>query len=193
MPIPKYYKSENEFKKIHHKLKLYKCPYCNLIGFLILHGYQKGYDKTGRAPDSMRGHRIFCSNRKKRNGCGRTICILLSSILKHFTIDAGTLWDFINFILKGHNKAEGFRNILYMFSISTAYRLWSIFCFNQSFIRTLLHKISKPPDGKNFNPLLQTIEHLKIIGGELMSPISSFQHRFQSSIFKYKLPEPGIL
>lgn len=193
MSIPKFYKSENDFEKIHHKLKLYKCPYCNLIGFLILHGYQKGYDKTGKAPDSMRGHRIFCSNRKKRNGCGRTICILLSNILKHFTIDTNILWKFISYIFKGHNKAEGFRKILYMFSISTAYRIWRKFCFNQTFIRTILHKISKPPDNKTCNPILQTIEHLKTIKVELVCPISSFQHRFQSSFFKYKLPESGIL
>ncbi len=193
MLVPEFYESEKEFIKIHHKLKLYKCPFCNLTGCLILHGYSRGYDKSGKVPDTIRGHRVFCSNRKNRNGCGRTLCILLSNILKHFTIDAKTLWDFIFCIFNGISRAKGFRKVLYMFSISTTYRLWRILNINQTFIRTILHKVSKPPDNKTNNPIFQTIEHLKNIKKELVCPISSFQHRFQRSFFKYSLPESGLL
>ncbi|MCK5543067.1 MAG: hypothetical protein KAI40_10275, partial [Desulfobacterales bacterium] len=59
-------------------LKIYACPHCNCCGCLILHGFLYGYDDTDFV---RRGHRIFCSNRNLRSGCGRTFPMLKSRFI----------------------------------------------------------------------------------------------------------------
>lgn len=66
MTPPQFYDSEESFKKIHSQLKNVQCPFCNAYGYLILHGYIKGYDENGSICRIIRGHRIYCSNRKNR-------------------------------------------------------------------------------------------------------------------------------
>ena len=196
MVIPKYYNTEDDFKKIHQKLKLYMCPFCRLFGYLILHGYLKGYYETGTNQDFLRGHRIFCSNRKKRGGCGKTVSILLANILKNFIITADTLWKFIRRLLEENRIAEILKGMPIL-TKSIGYRLKRLFCVNQTSIRTKLCIISSPPDNKTDNPVIQTIQHLQhsfaASSQQLLCPVSAFQLRFQSSFFKHHLPKSGLL
>jgi len=46
----------------HHKLKQYPCPHYKLIGFIILHGFLRGYDESSPIERIIRGRRIYCSN-----------------------------------------------------------------------------------------------------------------------------------
>lgn len=192
MSIPKFYKSENDFKKIHHNLKHYKCPFCNLIGYLNLHGYLKGYDFNGNYKDVLRGHRIFCSNRNKRGGCGRTLSILLSLFIKHFILTANTIWNFFINIANGNNKWMSFKKANPRNPApSSAYRLWRRFKANQSYLKTWLITISLPPPYSGNNPNIQTILHLKKTFS--LNPIADFQLKLQSSFFGNPLPVYGLL
>ena len=184
MPVLKYYSCEEEFEeKIHHKLKFITCPNCGLISFLILHGFLKGYGGEGLNTKGVkRGHRIFCSNRKKRKGCGKTFSVLLAKLLKGFTFPAKVIWRFFSGLLekrpsKGHNR----------------YRLNNIFSINQTHIREKLLSITCAPETKNNNPVIQTLQHLKLCFQGSACPITEFQLRFQKPFFKYKLPEYGLL
>jgi len=177
-----YYKTEKEFKTIHQKLKLYSCPHCKKGGYLILHGYLRGNSEDICTKMIKRGHRIFCSNRRKQggNGCGKTISILLCAFIKYFTITSNTVWTFLNNLKRGLNRlrALGHTDLV----ASSIYRIYERFKHNQTVIRTLLSRIKKPPDlntGKD--PVIATIIHLESVFKK--HPITRFQYYFQTRIF----------
>ncbi len=182
--VRQFYNTEEEFKRIYAKLKLHTCPHCNLCGFLILHGYLYGYSENISAGRIKRGHRIFCSNRKKKNGCGKTFSILVSTFIKNFVISAKTVWIFLNKIKGGICLSEAFRYTGSSMVESTCYRILKTFKYNQDRIRTLLTKIKGPPQMPNTKkPALQTIMHLKSVFERNSCPISQFQYHFQVSFF----------
>jgi len=180
--LQKYYKTEKEFKTIHQKLKLYYCPHCKKSGFLILHGYLRGNSEDTYTETIKRGHRIFCSNRRKQggNGCGKTIPILLCAFIKYFTITSNTVWTFLDNIKQGLNRlrALGHTDLV----ASSIYRINERFKHNQTLIRTLLARIKKPPDLNTVqDPVIATIIHLESVFKK--HPITEFQYCFQAPFF----------
>jgi hypothetical protein len=192
MKLPQFYDSEEGFTEIHRALKITQCPFCKLFGFLILHGYLRGYDETGSDPESRRGHRIFCSNRKNRIGCGKTFSIILKSLLKHFFIRAATIWKFFSHIAKGLPKNKASQETGSIPYSSSGYRLFRRFKANQTYLKTKLFSVCEPPSSLKDDPTIQTILHLEkaFPSGD---PISDFQLYFQSSFFSIPLPAYGLL
>jgi hypothetical protein len=179
--VKQYYKTEEEFKDIHARLKLTLCPHCNARGFLILHGYLYGYSETGMER-IRRGHRIFCSNRKMKKGCGRTFSILISVLIKNFILSTETLWCFLDKVKDGMSLAESFRASGSDMSDGAIYRILRKFRHNQVYIRTLLTGRRAPPDIKHVkDPVIQTIIHLKTAFNGSLCPVSQFQYHFQTS------------
>ena len=178
---PKFYKNDPDFKKFHYQIKLIACPHCQITGCLILHGYLYGYDEKNSHQQIIRGHRIFCSNRNQRPGCGGTFSILASHILKNFTITTQSFWDFLVNILKGLNKFAAFSLLKLPFSTSSIYRLYQRIKLCQPHLRTLLlNKIPSPVDVPSPNPLIKTILHIKSAFKYNPDPLSAFQSHFQA-------------
>jgi len=162
-------------------LKLILCPHCNLSGFLILHGYLYGYSETD-SNRIRRGHRIFCSNRDNKNGCGKTFSVLKSTFIKNFVITAITLWCFLDNLRKGLSLIEAFRQTASSMGETNSYRLFRKFKNNQVRIRTYLSHLKDPPRLKQVAaPTIQTIVHLKQVFSHSLCPICDFQHHFQTS------------
>ncbi len=193
MRIPKYYESENSFEAIHHALKQYPCPFCRLIGCLILHGFLSGYSDTDCSCTIRRRHRVFCSNRNNRKGCGRTSSILLSDFIKCCLFTARTIWRFLIAITSGSCKTKAWWDTNVSASRSTPYRVWNRLRTNTAPIRTILSGSSPPADGVSSDPNIQTIEHLKTAFNGSKNPISAFQRVFQISFFSIISPKPGML
>jgi len=127
-----------------------------------------------------RGHRIFCSNRNNKNGCGKTFSILKSIFITNFIICADTVWNFLEKVGSGNTLAEAFRNTGSTMGKTTCYRIFKKFCFNQPRIRTRLLNTKSPPVlNCAKDPFIQTIHHLAAVFQNC--PISEFQHHFQSS------------
>ncbi len=78
-------------RRCRRESKLLACPHCRRIGWLIGHGFLRGYASNGR-DQRLRGRRFFCSNRNRRRGCGRTCSVLLSIFLFRRTVRALHLW-----------------------------------------------------------------------------------------------------
>ena len=177
-----YYFSEDEFSKYHSFLKMQTCPHCKQPGFLILHGYLYGYSDTSNSERVKRAHRIFCSNRNNRNGCGKTFSIFNAHFIKHFIFTARILWLFLKNIKTGMNPFKAAENLDIEWSDTTIYRLYHRFKNNQPAIRSLLLRIKDPPDKqKTKDPLIQTILHLESVFAGVYNPIAQFQHHFQHS------------
>jgi hypothetical protein len=191
--IPQYYSSENTFEQIHHELKLFSCPFCHVVGFLILHGFLSGYSDAVSSDRTRRGHRIFCSNRKRRNGCGRTCSIILAHAIKHFVITAHSVWQYLKEVASGACKAKTMKTVNAVSSQSAPYNLWRTLRANVFHIRTSLLKIIEPPCIASPDPEIQTIRHLKAAFSSSANPIIDFQLHFQVSIFACPPPRSGLL
>jgi hypothetical protein len=192
MSIPQYYESEDEFEQIHHRLKQYPCPFCRVIGCLILHGFLSGYGDTN-GHRTKRGHRIFCSNRNKCKGCGRTASLLLARFIKHFLFTTHTIWKLLANILSGLCKQKAMKDTSVPASQSAPYRLWKRLCSNTTHIRTCLSRIAGPPDTDSSIPEIQTVKHLETVFTGSPNPIYAFQLYFQTSFFAVLPPKSGML
>ena len=193
MSIPKYYESEDAFERIHHELKQIPCPFCRLIGCLILHGFLSGYSDTNGTDKVRRGHRIFCSNRKRRKGCGRTCSILLARFITHMIVTAHTLWHFFKGVAVLGCKAKAMRSASMCASQSAPYNLWRRLRANVPHIRTTLLKITDPPHTASTIAEVQTILHLDHAFPGSPNPVIDFQFHFQTSLFAYLPPQSGLL
>ena len=179
--MKQFYKTEEEFQDTYSKLKLLMCPHCSVSGCLILHGYLYGYLENGM-DRIKRGHRIFCSNRKRGIGCGRTFSILVSVFIKNFMISAHTLGCFLLKVTEGMSLAEAFRGSGTHMGQTSTYRLFRTFRYHQVRIRTLLTSLKDPPGLKHItDPAIGTILHLKTVFKQSSCPVSQFQYHFQTS------------
>jgi len=181
-----YVASPAEYGKYKEKLKLVPCPHCRAVGCLIGHGHLWG--KGARGPDKVqRGWRKFCSNRNRRNGCGRTVAIIEARFLYHRVVDARRLWQLLKGIAEGLSLQAAWEKISSPFCLETGYRLWQAFTRGQTIIRSSLLRVGTVPKMDSQDPDLQVIEHLRSVFTPSVCPVSDFQVRFQTSF----LPLPA--
>jgi hypothetical protein len=172
--------SAAEHDKYNEKLKLVSCPHCRVVGCLIGHGHlwgkaEKGQDKI------KRGWRKFCSNRNRRNGCGRTIAIIEAGFLYHRIVDAKRLWQMLKAIADGLSIKAAWEKVSSPFRLETGYRLWHAFKRGQTIIRSILLRAETIPKMDSSDPNLQVIEHLQSVFLKSACPVADFQARFQSA------------
>lgn len=177
----RFYDREKDFERFRFQLKQTPCPHCRATGHLNLHGYLRGYDESNYGKKIIRGRRIFCSNRGRRKGCGRTFSVLVCGVLKRFTIGANTLWRFLKNIAAGLNKQAAFKKASSQFSSTTCYRIAKTFRYAQVKIRSKLSRLCPVPRSISNNPLTQTVRHLRAAFKYRGCPVSSFQELFQAS------------
>lgn len=177
-PKGKYYVSSvEEAEQYRLCLKLQPCPHCGSVGFLVCHGFLRGYDEHGEF--SVRGWRVFCSNRFRRKGCGGTFSFTLDSVLRRLSISSHTLWGLVCAIAAGAGIKAAWKNAKTSCSLQTVYRLWRRLKFAQSSLRTLLCRESSPPPCLAANPLTQLLEHIKTVFPNASCPFAALQNRFQ--------------
>lgn len=163
-------------------LKQRACPKCHAVGCLIGHGYLRGYGET--ADETIqRGWRVFCSNRGRKQGCGRTYPILLARHLYRRLVDAGRLWTFLKGILAGSSIQKAWEAVASPFCLETGYKLWAAFLRNQSAIRVKLLSVANPANSA-LSPRLQTLAHLQTVFPHASCPIVAFQTSFQRAFLE---------
>ena len=176
----RYFKSMKDLTFFLNRLKMELCPHCKKAQSLNKHGPIKGNSEKSNVNDATRGHRIFCSNRHKRQGCGRTFQLLISDFISQYSITTASLWRLITLSVLGmhtYNIAT-----CMTFSLSTLYRIIKTFSLRQSKIRTFLRVIRPPTDLNCTTPFQQTVNHLKTCFPGSRNPILDFQCRFQTAI-----------
>lgn len=163
------------------RLKLRPCPHCRAVGFLICHGFLRGYGDHC-SEKIQRGWRVYCSNRGRKSGCGRTYAVLLSICLFHRRVGAERLWNFLRAILGGVSRQPAWERVAAPFCVETGYKLWASFIRNQSHLRSFLHRRVKPVALERIvAPALQLIAHLKAIFPRSSCPVASFQNTLQQA------------
>ena len=169
--------SKNDVDDLLTKLKITPCPHCKCIGFLNRHGSLIGYslNQMGNTVRGARAVRVYCSNRHRSNGCGRTFSVWTADKIKQLFLSADSLWQFIYEAIRSGNKLQAFRNLKCGLSDSAAYHIWRRFRNAQVAIRTALTALCQPPHVESDCPATLTVEHLaKAFQGNKLSPIAAF-------------------
>jgi hypothetical protein len=139
----------------------------------------RGNDPTAAAGQWLRGQRVFCSNRGRRGGCGRTFSLCLAGILPRHTFTAPLLWQLLVRLLAGASLKAAVEQLNLSFALETVYRLRRVLRQRLETIRTLLCREQEPPASSHADPLLQTVEHLQAVFPRGECALSSFQLHFQ--------------
>ncbi len=82
-------------------LKQSSCPHCGCVGSLNRHSHARGNDPAVADGQTIRGQRVFCSNRGQRGGCGRTFLLCLAEVLPRHTLTASLVWPWLVKLLAG--------------------------------------------------------------------------------------------
>ena len=172
--------SQEEFEAVHAKLKLTACPHCRSVGNLIRHGYLRGYDEKHQRQKTVRAWRIFCSNRKRATGCGRTFSVWMADKIKRLLLTVDALWAFLKRAVVTGNKYQAFRDLQSGLSDSAPYRIWKRFREAQSAIRTALGRQCTPPEVVSEQPAEHTLAHLEAAFADRPCPIAAFQVGLQT-------------
>lgn len=163
------------------KLKIMACPHCKQIGYLIRHGVLRGYDPMQMRGKTVRARRVFCSNRNRATGCGRTFSVWTADKIKRLFLDADSLWEFLQHAVRTGNKQQAFQSLQSRLSDSAPYRIWKRFDKAQSAIRTALNTFCKPPQIASKEPAELTLAHLLVVFKQHpLNPVSAFQVTLQT-------------
>jgi hypothetical protein len=177
--LEKYSTTPLALDKLKEPLKQTPClnPECRRVGWLIGHGWLRGYDASGERV--IRGQRVLCSNRRGRRGCGKTFPILPCDVLYRRQVAAPQLFDFFTGMLRGLSRHAAWQALGLIFSIRHAYRLWQAFVDQQLRLRALLSRLLAPPQSAAALPEMQLLEHLQAAFAAAACPIAAFQLHFQ--------------
>ncbi|PTY02982.1 hypothetical protein DB346_07675 [Verrucomicrobia bacterium LW23] len=181
-----------------------------MAGYLNRHGYLRGYDVEAQvvaeaggdlaSARMVRGWRVFCSNRRRRAGCGRTHPVLRAGVLWGRVATALLLWKFLLQMLlqagtgagraasKAPCVATAWRlaccnHVVPPLSGACGCRLWRVWRWAQPWIRSCLcRRGTSPPvsgGGGSGNgqrdPLIGAIEDLRqVFAGQDVGSDPSF-------------------
>ena len=160
-------------------LKQSSCPHCGCTGTLNRHSHARGNDPAAADGQTIRGQRVFCSNRGQRGGCGRTFMLCLAEILPRHTLTAPLVWPWLVKLLAGLSLKAAVEKLRLPFALETLYRLRRKLSQRLDPLRTRLCREQKPPVSGHADPLLQTVEHLQAVFPCSPCPPADFQLHFQ--------------
>jgi hypothetical protein len=151
------------------------------VGSLIRHGFLRGYDQKHQLNKTVRAARVFCSNRHRATGCGRTFSVWIADKIKHLFLCADSLWQFLSGAVSSGNKLQSFRKLNSGLSDSAPYHIWRRFRNAQAAIRTALAGLCEPPQIISDCPAQLTLAHLqKAFKEHPLSPIAAFGAALQT-------------
>jgi len=174
-----FYRDEAEWIEIARKLKLTPCPHCKVVVNLIRHGALQGFDECRRIV--LRAHRVFCSHRNRRPGCGRTISVWLADNIRRLKVTTRRLWNFLQKAVAGTMEAA-IRALHSRLSDRTWQRIWARFNAAQSHVRTALanrYPLPVPPVKPSRRPAALVLAHLLAAFPKADCPIAAFQFTIQ--------------
>ncbi len=122
---------------------------------------------------------MFCSNRGRRGGCGRTFSLCLAEVLPRHTFTASLLWQLLVRLLAGASLKAAAEKLRLPFALESVYRLRRQLRQRLDLIRARLCREQAPPASAQSDPLLQTVEHLQAVFPRNECAPVAFQLRFQ--------------
>jgi hypothetical protein len=176
-------RDDDEWAAFAERLKLMPCPHCQAVGALVRHGFLYGFDETSPHRKTLRARRVFCSNRHRRPGCGRTFSVWLADKIRRLSLTTRGLLRFLRRVV-----ADGIASAIRASSIRAAdrhlsqrtwQRVWRRFDHGQSAIRTALSGRAPPPEMPPLSSrrpeAAHVLAHLQAAFPNVDCPIAAFQ------------------
>lgn len=160
--------------------KLVACEHCRRVGWLVGHGRVLGYAERS-SERVVRGRRLFCSDRGRRGGCGRTVAVRLASVIVRHVVRANTWFALFVALAHGARCAAAWRALSAM-SLRTGYRLRDRLAHARHALRTTLLSRAPPPEASSASADAQLVAHLRAILGADTGSFDRYQHTFQRSL-----------
>ena len=184
-------RSESERDEFLRNLKIAPCPHCKMAGTLNRHGFVRGFQQGDVKNTTIRARRVFCGNRNRAGGCGRTFSVWIADKVKRLYLRTDQLWRFLQGAVGTNNKLQAFRELDCHMGESAPYRIWRRFRKAQTAIRIALAAVcsspkSTPQDDSpatNDQPAKATLDHLaEAFAGHDLNPVAAFQVTFQTFV-----------
>ena len=177
---PWFYRNAEEFNALAERLKLTPCPFCQVVGALIRHGFLYGFDESNPQRKTRRAQRIFCSNRNARHGCGRTFSVWAADKIRRLGLTTAGLWRFLQRVVADGTLAA-IRGFDCHLSDRTLHRIWRRFRHAQSNICTALLGLCPPPKlPAEHQPMAQVLAHLQAAFLDAPCPVAAYQHTLRT-------------
>jgi len=143
-------------------LKQQRCPHCGKFGTLNRHSLLSGKGFGIQCQRLPRGQRVYCSNRRRKRGCGRTFSIYLCTTLPRHGVDALTLSRLLAGLLGGLSLKCAAESLRAPFALETFYHLRKRLRLRMDALRALLlRQTGPPPPCGRADPFLHTLAHLR--------------------------------
>jgi len=180
-----FYRHEHEWVALVERLKLTPCPHCRVVGALIRHGSLTAFDDSSPRRKTVRARRLFCSNRHRRPGCGRTVSVWIADKVRRLSMTTRTLGTFLQRAVSG-GIAAAIRATPCPRSDRTWQRIWQRFDRAQSRLRTALWERGPPPEGppgpSRRPAAAQVLAHLRATFPDVDCPLAAFQQATRSFV-----------
>lgn len=170
---------------IPFSLKQLRCRECGAAETLNCHSKLFGNDPdSNQGGEVQRGQRVWCCNRGKRGGCGRTFSIFLADVLPRHTVKAPALWRLLERLLGGSSIKGAVEALALPFPLETLYHLLHRMRQRLPAVRSVLCREQKAPASSQTDPLFQTVEHLRSLFPNCPCPPADFQLHFQRPLLE---------
>lgn len=147
---------------------------------LNLHGRLLGYAESS-SERVLRGHRLLCSSRGQRTGCGRTVTIWLSTVLPRHSVGTATIFAFLTALAAGSCVAAAWPGTSSM-TLRTGYRIRFRIACAAFAIRTALLSRAPPPRVDSACADVQLLAHLRAALGSCGDAFAVYQSTFQRPV-----------
>ena len=155
--------NEAELASLLPALRNSRCHFCGRRGTWIGHGWAYGYGPDG-TPGVVRGRRILCTNRGRRDGCGRTQTVLLATMGRHFMASTTLLWSLLEALASGES-VRGFWASSTLahgsLTLRTGHRLAVRLRQLLSLLNPRLVRLVDPPGSRCRDPIGGLVAHLR--------------------------------
>jgi hypothetical protein len=133
-----YYPSLSAIQQQTLQLDHAQCTHCRQTQQLVSHGFVRK-KRVGAAPQAV-GKRVFCSNRNRRTGCGRTMQLYVDSIVRHLHHAGCCVVAFVLSLMAGMTIQRAYRQATGAATPRHAYRWLNRLGAQLSVYRSLSHR-----------------------------------------------------
>jgi len=178
----RFVRDEEELEQVLENLKQERCAHCRRTGTLNRHDHLQSNDLDAADKQMVRGQRVWCSNRGRRGGCGRTMLIVFARFLPRHSTNATMLGQLLKSLCAGGSIKSAWEQCGLPVDLQSVYHLLQRFREQLAGVRGALLSRCAPPDSAQTDPLRSTAEHLRCAFPAAPCAVAAFQYAFQTPI-----------
>lgn len=181
-----YYRSLQAIEQQTRQLAFAQCVHCHQRRQLVSHGFIRK-KQVGAEPVAV-GKRVFCSNRDRRTGCGRTMQLYLDVTVRYLHYAGSALVAFMLSLIGGASIHRAYLQATGCATPRNAYR-WlkrldaQLSCYRSLLHRPVLHHLAAPNWPNRPLRLQLVMSSITMLLQQFGEPLcATFQRQLQRSL-----------